>query len=47
MKIFYLDILFIATSTLSAQNKFVEKIDNLLQIEVAVLQENIPDTYRK
>ncbi|MEG0915721.1 MAG: hypothetical protein RSF68_01765 [Myroides sp.] len=42
MKIFYLAILFIATSTLSAQNKFEEKIDNLLQIEVAVLQENIP-----
>lgn len=42
MKIFYLAILFIITSSLSAQNKFVEKIDNLLQIEVAVLQENIP-----
>ncbi|MEG1376966.1 MAG: hypothetical protein RSC81_07825 [Myroides sp.] len=42
MKIFYLAILFIVTSSLSAQNKFVEKIDNLLQIEVAVLQENIP-----
>jgi len=42
MKIFYLAILFIATSTLSAQNKFEEKIENLLQIEVAVLQKNIP-----
>ena len=30
MKIFYLAILFIFTSTLSAQNKFVEKIDNIL-----------------
>lgn len=42
MKIFYLAILFIVTSNLSAQNKFEEKIENLLQIEGAVLQENIP-----
>ncbi len=42
MKIFYLAILFIITSSLSAQNKFIEKIENLLQIEVAVLQGDIP-----